>query len=750
MAAAAVRPTARPAAGRTPRAWATRSKRARGRCAKSSEVVASPGVAGVELASTAVRVVVGHRESGRFRVTGVGHAPLPMGAVSGGYVADRRAVVAALVAAFAGAERSARAEKVVVAIDGDDIRTYHESTTFEREDQRDAVSPGEAVKAIRLAREAAARAARDLSGDDPALRGIATAELRDDVGGFVLDGRRLGSPVGDRGQRLEVRTDIALAPLVQAGGATAALEAARRRGTATSGVYALSRLVAESGVSEAGIVRIGADVTAVAVVRDGRVTGTRVFAGGRETSSRRGTARPTPMSGRVAWSRPCVRSAWSCPASGTPADPRRPRRTAARPSAAWLAASAVAPSRSRRCARASCRASSRTRRCPPTISWRRAPQRSAPRPTGEPDGHRSRRPRDDPGRLRAHRDIVFRCPGRVGRRCGCAVRAQRGLPRGRAAGRWPAAPGRRFERSPGALHRRIGPPPGVRVARLARARGARSPPSASGRRAVPRSRGGRPSWPPTVARRSPPHGRHRGERDGRRGPPVGPGCAVRDGDRRRGGGPDAEHHVDPARGGRRRHERAAAQRDDQREGDRHRDRHPQRRHQRRPARCGSRTRRRTTSRSRRGPWSRRRTGADRVQFATAETKTLPRSIILGITLASGQIDIGVEAVVGGPAGNIGANRIVVSNRGVYTVTNPCRPRVATRRRSPSSRPRTTPRRRRRRASIARSRTPRTTRSFAGRRRSPVTRSSMSARRRSPRRVRSRTWWVKRWPRSTSR
>jgi cell division ATPase FtsA len=244
--------------------------------------VASPGAAGVELASTAVRVVVGHREQGRFRVTGVGRATIPSAAVSGGYIADRRAVTVALATAFASAERSVRAEKIVVAIDGDDIRTYHDSTTFEREDQRDAVSPGEAVKAVRLAREAAARAARDLSGDDPALRGIATAQLRDDVGGFVLDGRRLGSPVGDRGQRLEVRTDVALAPLVQAGGATATLEAARRRGTATSGAYALGRLVAESGVAEAGIARLAADQTSVTVVRDGRVTGTRVFAVGAE------------------------------------------------------------------------------------------------------------------------------------------------------------------------------------------------------------------------------------------------------------------------------------------------------------------------------------------------------------------------------------------------------------------------------------------------------------------------------------
>jgi cell division ATPase FtsA len=244
--------------------------------------VASLGVAGVELAAAGVRVVVGRREQARFRVSGVGHAPLAPSAVSAGFVADRRAVAQALEAAFRSAERAVHAERVVVAIDGDDIRTYHEATAFEREDQRDAVSSGEALRAVRLAREAAARSARELAADDPALRGVATAELRDDVGGFVLDGRRLASPVGDRGRQLEVRTDIALAPLVQIGGAVAALEALKRRATATAGVYALARLAAESGLGDAGIARLGADLTTVSVVRDGRVAGTRAFGVGRD------------------------------------------------------------------------------------------------------------------------------------------------------------------------------------------------------------------------------------------------------------------------------------------------------------------------------------------------------------------------------------------------------------------------------------------------------------------------------------
>ena len=62
--------------------------------------------------------------------------------------------------------------------------------------------------------------------------------------------------------------------------------------------------------------------------------------------------------------------------------------------------------------------------------------------------------------------------------------------------------------------------------------------------------------------------------------------------------------------------------------------------------------------------------SDRIQFVTTETKTLPRSVILGITLILGEVDVAVEAVVGGPAGNVPANRITVPNRSAYRVTNP--------------------------------------------------------------------------------
>ena len=64
------------------------------------------------------------------------------------------------------------------------------------------------------------------------------------------------------------------------------------------------------------------------------------------------------------------------------------------------------------------------------------------------------------------------------------------------------------------------------------------------------------------------------------------------------------------------------------------------------------------------------TSSDRIQFATTEQKTLPRSVIVFVNVIPGTVDIAVEAVVGGSAGNVPANRITVSNNARYQVTNP--------------------------------------------------------------------------------
>src|SRR5207245_9630341 len=143
----------------------------------------------------------------------------------------------------------------------------------------------------------AARTAGTPVADAPALRGVATARLSDEVAGLLVDGRELDSVVGYHGRSLEVHTDVAVAPLVLSGAALATIASSRRRATAVSGIYALARLVAESGVADAGVVRIGADTTAVARVRERRVVGTRVFGLGRDAFVSREASRQAEARG---------------------------------------------------------------------------------------------------------------------------------------------------------------------------------------------------------------------------------------------------------------------------------------------------------------------------------------------------------------------------------------------------------------------------------------------------------------------
>jgi len=239
-------------------------------------------VAGVELGADRVRVVVARREDALLRVTGVAQAPLQPGAMTGGLVVDRAAVGGAVASALSVAEAKEKATRIVAAIDGDDVHTYHVATTFEREALNEPMSHGEVTRALQEARAEAEQNAREAAVNDASLRGIATVQLRDDVAGLALDGRPLTSLVGFQGRYVEVRTDVSLAPLVLGSAATGALEAAKRRGVVTCGAYALGRLLAASGLVDGAAVRLGADVTAFAVVRGSRVVATRAFGLGRD------------------------------------------------------------------------------------------------------------------------------------------------------------------------------------------------------------------------------------------------------------------------------------------------------------------------------------------------------------------------------------------------------------------------------------------------------------------------------------
>ena len=116
---------------------------------KARETAGGPRVAGIELAAGIVRAVVARAEGGRLRVVGRGETALAADAIAGGLVVEPGAVTSAVAAALATAERGVPSDRTVIAIDGDDVRTYHAKTPFDREESATPIVRAEADRAVR-------------------------------------------------------------------------------------------------------------------------------------------------------------------------------------------------------------------------------------------------------------------------------------------------------------------------------------------------------------------------------------------------------------------------------------------------------------------------------------------------------------------------------------------------------------------------------------------------------------------------
>lgn len=251
---------------------------------------AGPLAVGLELAAGTVRAVAGRRSEGRLRVSGVASAALGAGAIRTGLVVDRDAAVRGITAALREVEHGDRAARICLALDGDDVRTFHLVTTFERESAGAPITEAEVARAVREARADLGERARRAASEDAALRAIPYVQIREDPGQFALDGRMVASLVGHQGRYVDARSDVTIAPLVVSGAASAALAQAGRAGSLVAGAYALGRLLAAAGADPAVVVRLGSDMTTVAVVRTGAVTHSRAFSIGRHEIAQRASA----------------------------------------------------------------------------------------------------------------------------------------------------------------------------------------------------------------------------------------------------------------------------------------------------------------------------------------------------------------------------------------------------------------------------------------------------------------------------
>src|ERR671911_931043 len=226
-------------------------------------------------------------ETGHGTVRGVGRKRQGLSHMQSGTVADIAAVVDNCAVALQEAEEMAgfRPSQVVIGIAGELVKGFTTTHTQERKRPDQPITEGELQRLIDgVQREALREAERSITWET-GLPNVDVRLVHAAVVGAAIDGYALTNPVGFQGRHVKIAIFNAFAPLVHLG----ALQSVAGQLDldlleVVAEPYAVARVLGSEQVRQAGalFVDVGGGATDVALVRQGGIEGTRMFAlGGR-------------------------------------------------------------------------------------------------------------------------------------------------------------------------------------------------------------------------------------------------------------------------------------------------------------------------------------------------------------------------------------------------------------------------------------------------------------------------------------
>src|SRR5512135_2592162 len=226
-------------------------------------------------------------EAGRGIVKGVGRKRQGLAHMQSGTVADIAAVVDNCSVALQEAEEMAgfRPSQVVIGIAGELVKGFTVSHSQERKRPDTPITEQELQKLIDgVQREAMREAERSITWET-GLPHVDVRLVHAAVTGASIDGYALTNPVGFQGRHVRIGIFNAFAPLVHLGALqTVASQLDLELLEIVAEPYAVARVLGSDQVQQAGalFVDVGGGTTDVALVRQGGIEGTRMFAlGGR-------------------------------------------------------------------------------------------------------------------------------------------------------------------------------------------------------------------------------------------------------------------------------------------------------------------------------------------------------------------------------------------------------------------------------------------------------------------------------------
>ncbi len=226
-------------------------------------------------------------ERGHGTVRGVGRRRQGLSHMQSGTVADIGAVVDNCAVALQEAEEMAgfRPTQVVIGIAGELVKGFTTSHSQERAKPDVPITAAELQKLIDgVQREALREAQRSITWET-GLPNVDVRLVHAAVTGASVDGYPLTNPIGFRGRHVRIGIFNAFAPLVHLGALqSVAQQLDLELLDVVAEPYAVARVLGASQVQQAGalFIDVGGGTTDVALVRQGGIEGTRMFAlGGR-------------------------------------------------------------------------------------------------------------------------------------------------------------------------------------------------------------------------------------------------------------------------------------------------------------------------------------------------------------------------------------------------------------------------------------------------------------------------------------
>ena len=226
-------------------------------------------------------------DDGRGTVKGVGRKRQGLSHMQSGTVADIAAVVDNCSVALQEAEEMAgfRPSQVVIGIAGELVKGFTTTHTQERKRPDQPITEAELQKLIDAVQREALREAERAITWETGLPHVDVRLVHAAVVGASIDGYALSNPVGFQGRHAKIAIFNAFAPLVHLGALqSVASQLDLELLEIVAEPYAVARVLGSDQVRQSGalFIDVGGGTTDVALVRQGGIEGTRMFAlGGR-------------------------------------------------------------------------------------------------------------------------------------------------------------------------------------------------------------------------------------------------------------------------------------------------------------------------------------------------------------------------------------------------------------------------------------------------------------------------------------